>query len=389
MGDQHRVSTVVDGPADRAVRAPGVIDLRSGTSSLDAAVSTYRTLHQLSGGPFPQRQGLLEDDVRVALRDDRTITGNLVDAAGQPVAVPVLTPVDIVNWYSEEFRRARFPEAIDARSPMWHLSTYPGLSDEAFEQLALPALRAAALDPGALLFTDHAERADDPSTHRLDAVLAEVGPDVHELALVLDGPAREHYFAGRSALVDPGRPLHDSEETHIHVGASHASFVDELWAIYEAPFLELAELTPLRTYFTHDEMAAALQQPGVTHVEQRVDGRLVSWMMLSSDIGSFPWMDPAAIRAAAPDLPEDRIYIFPGLVTDPGYQGNHYADRLIHELTYALVLRDPEHLIVFETLDRNAAFLPGLIAAACDASGYGSIDFTLIGTQLYRSWRLS
>ncbi len=389
MDDRQLHSTVIEGAPRGAVATPPVIDLRSGASHLDASVAIYRALHQLSGGPFPQRQGLLADDVLVALRDERTITGTVVDGTGRPVSVPVLTPVDIVNWYSEEFRRARFGDALDAGAPMWHLSTYPGLSDEAFERLAVPALRAAALDPGAVVFTDHAERDDDPSNHRLDAVVAAVGPDVEELSLVHDGPAREHYFAGRSALVDPGAPTHDAEGTRIHVGASDASFVEELWAIYEEPFLELAELTPLRTYFTHDELAGALAQDGVTHVEQRLDGRLVSWMMLSSDLASFPWIDPAAILAAAPDLPEDHVYIFPGIVTDPAHQGNHYADRLIHELTYALVQRGPAHLIVFETLDRNATFLPGLIEAACDASGYGSIEFVAIGAQLYRCWRLS
>lgn len=389
MGDQHLQSTVVHEPANGAVTAPGIIDLRSPTSSLDAAVSTYRTLHQLAGGPFPQRQGLLEDDILVALRDDRTITGNLLDGAGQPVAVPVLTPVDIVNWYSEEFRRARFPEATDARSPMWHLSTYPGLSDEAFEQLALPALRAAALDPGALLFTDHAERADDPSTHRLDAVLAKVGTEVHELSLVLDGPAREHYFAGRVSLVDPGRLLHDTDGIDMHDGSTDTAFIDELWRIYESPFLELAELTPVRTYFTYDELTAALQHPGVTHVGLRVDGHLVSWMMQTSDIASFPWIDPDSIRAAAPEIPAECTYIIPGLVTDTAYQGNHYADRLMVQLLQGGLQRGLEHLLVFETLDRNATFLPALITAVFAASGYGTVVFEPIGTQLYRSWSLS
>ncbi len=389
MGNQHRSSTLVDHVVSGVATTPQVIDLRSGGSSLDAAVSLYRTLHELAGGPFPQRQGLLEDDVLVSLRDERTITGTLLDDAGRPVAVPVLTPVDVVSWYSEEFRRARFPEALDAGASMWHLSTYPALPDDAFEELVLPALRAAALDPGTLLFTDHAERDDDPSTHRLDSVLAKVGTEVQELDLVLDGPAREHYFAGRVTLVDPGRLLHDRDGIDLHHAYTERSFIDELWKIYESPFVELAELTPVRTYFTYDELTDALRHPGVTHVGLRVDGHLVSWMMQTSDIASFPWIDPAAIHAAAPDVPAECVYIIPGLVTDTEYQGNHYADRLMVELLHGGLSRGLEHLLVFETLDRNATFLPGLITAVFAASGYGTVEFEPIGAQLYRSWRLS
>lgn len=379
--------------SSRLVSTDGIdttIDLRERRSGTDVAVDVYRRLHELGGGPFPQFQGLLESDVRAALSDARTATVSLVTESGRPVArLPVLTPIELIAWYSQEFRSSRFPHEVASGVPMWHLSTFPGLSDDAFEEAAGATIEVASgtHDDGCIVFTDHAEREDDPSGHRLDALLRSAG--AQEIGLADAGPVREHYFVGHLRLHQPARRQRPAtSSTTISGPASSTSSTDELWRIYEAPFLRLAEKTPLRTYFTRAELAEAAGMPGVLQAEHRADDRLVSWMMMTSDIESFPWMDPAAFRTRVPGLPRDRFHVFPGLVTDEGYRGNHCSEQLIDEMTFALAQRGADHVIIFETLDENAGFLPELIEAAVESSGHGSLAFEPAGAQRYRAWRV-
>lgn len=374
-----------------------VIDLRRGAHAggsgpvallTPPSVRTYRDLHELSGGPFPQVQGLLEDDVVRALDDPRTIVAELGGPRGHAL-VPLLTPIDLVEWYSPEFRRVRFGSALDAGVPMWHLSTFPAADDDDYREAVRDALaRLRAEHPGGVVvFADHAERDDDPSGGRLTELLTAAG--AVEADLWDGGPAREHYFAGEARLGPGGRLLHDIDlRTSVAGSTRDEAFLDEVWSIYERPFLELAQKTPLRTYLTRDELREAIAAEGVIQVLHRVDDRLVSWLMMTTDIGSFPWMVAEAFYATAPGLPPERFHVFPGLVTDERFRGHHFTDRLVTEVAYALEQRGDAHVILFETLDENVGFLPELIEAGVAATGYGRLAFEPVGVQVHRAWEL-
>lgn len=382
--------------SDIRVEAPGaavgpdraLTDPAGGRAALVApAVRTYRDLHVLPGGPFPQVQGLLAEDIAAALADPRTITAELT-GPDHAAVVPLLTPVDLVGWYSAEFREERFGPEVAAGVPMWHLSTFPSAPDEEYERAVGEALERIADDPrGAVVFADHAERDDDPSAARLTRLLSAVGAE--EADLWDGGPAREHYFAGWVGLGLPPRSLDEIDlRTEVTGPTRDEGFLDELWAIYEGPFLELAKKTPLRSHFTKDELRDALASDGVIQILHRIDGRMISWLMTTTDIGSFPWMVAEAFYAVAPHLPPERFHVFPGLVTDAAHRGNNHADKLFLELAYALDRLGDEQVLVFETLDENAAFLPALIEAAAAAIGCRDLAFRPVGVQVHRAWTL-
>jgi len=368
-----------------------VIDLRApARTETERAVRAYRDAHSLSGGPFPQVQGLLAEDVRAALADERTVTAGLRTDRFLPVVeVPVLTPIDLVTWYSSEFRTARFGEQLAAGYTCWHLSTFPAVPDDTYEELlgdALDRLRVAT-SGGIIIFADHAERDDDPSGRRLAQLLARECHGSCEELLQPGGPVREHYLAGVFNAGDGGRLLHSVDlRTRVTGATDDERFLDELWAIYERPFKRLAEKTPLRTYFDHDELAGVLGKDGAVQISHRENDRLVSWAMMTTSIESFPWMDPQSFRSIDPTIPPERTHVFPGLVTDEEFRGNHCTDKLIAEIAFALEQQGPRHLIVFETLDENVDFLPRLIEDATEATGYGTVSFRSVGAQRFHAW---
>lgn len=353
------------------------------------SIAIYRSAHVLPDGPFPQVQGLLDADVARALADPRTVVAPIIDANGDVVPVPVFTPIDLAPWYSPEYRRARFRRELTAGYDIWHLSTFPSIPDEIFADLldlAVPSLLATS-PRGCVVFADHADRPDDPSGDRLDRTMHATGR-FEEVAVRGSGPAREHYFAGR--VERHGTPQNVSAidlRTQIGGPTYDQRFLVDLWSIYEVPFRSLAAQTPLRTYFEFDELAEAVSQPGVIQVQHRVNDRIVSWMMMTNRVGSFPWMDADAFRRLDPDLDDDAIWVFPGVVTDETYRGQHCVERLIDGIAFAMCSRGPRHLVVFETLDENVSFLPDLITRAVNATGFVTIRFEEVGAQVHRAWR--
>jgi len=355
----------------------------------DLSVAIYRAAHSLPGGAFPQVQGLLDADVRAALVDPRTLTASMRSAGGVETDVPVLTPIELAPWYSPEYRTARFRRDLAAGASVWHLSTFPSLSEEEFDRVthgALLELTSTSPD-GAIVFADHADRTDDPSNERLTTAFRSTG-HFEEVLIRSTGAAREHYFAGvlHANGTTPEHGVIDLR-TRVDGPIDDEEFLTRLWSIYEAPFRKLAEKTPLRTYFERDELAKVIRRPGVLQAQHRVNDNLVSWMMMTNDVASFPWMDADAFRACAQGLDDEHIWIFPGVVTDEGYRGQNCIDHLIDAMTLALLRHGPRHLVVFETLDENVEFLPGLIADSVSSTGYGAITFKEVGSQVHRVWR--
>ncbi len=355
----------------------------------DRSVAAYRTAHALRSGPFPQVQGLLDDDVARALADPRTVVVSITDPAGGTTRVPMFTPIDLAPWYSDEYRSVRFKRDLSAGSAVWHLSTFPGLADDEFFRVFEVAVRIVEgkSTSGCIVFADHADRADDPSTTRLTNAFTST-LQFEEVNVRSIGPAREHYLAGRMvALTDPDDVQVIDLRTTVKGPTTDPVFLDELWTIYEAPFRNLSAQSPLRSHFERDELADAISRRGVIQTEHRVDGRLVSWMMMTNDLRSFPWMDPEAFRAAAPDLSYDNIWVFRGVVTDETYRGQHCIQQLIDTAGAAMCRRAPEHLVVFEAVDENALFLPDLIAASVNATGFMNVEFHEVGAQVHRAWK--
>jgi hypothetical protein len=332
------------------------------------------------------RLGVFGEDLERALRDPNTIMTDSTTPDGEKVKVPVLVPLNILEWYNTELVDKKFGENTDA-----YYYDHPPVVDEESAQ-SIGELLFSKLDDGKVIITDkYADDTDSPIANVLNQ--AKSGEFTVE-AFGGDVESRVDVYASKVSFTDDGTVKNANSLFEVYEesidngeyernpdnGPSLAAVIEgdeaeAIWNIYEKPFDDLGHDDPTYAGFHKEDLLEILKDPNVAKVVNRVDGELTTLLFFLQDFDQAPWFNKQYYQEKYPEYAEtNNVFMFPGIVSDESKRGNNYAMDVIDLATNLLGKRDTDILITFECTEVSATYIPKIVTAAVNNSGVGKVE---------------
>lgn len=347
-----------------------------------AAYSAYRNENDQA-----IRIGIFGEDIERALNDPGTILLSHESEGGERVAVPLLAPLEILEWYNSDLIKRKYGEDVKALGYL-----HPPVSED--EAAAVEELIRQKVDEGYVVVTD--KYMDDLSSPISRAIIAANSDGDYDVdAFGGDVESRVDVFAGtmnvKERPVSEQKEIHDVYEDMLRNGELDALYgegvtpslervitgdeANRIWDLYEEPFEKLGVDDPTHAGFDREMLLGILADENVCKVVNRVNGELTTLMIFAQNLESTPWFNSSCYQAAYPSFFEGKqIFTFPSIVTDENLQGKLYAKNVIDLFTRLVAGSGRNALITFECTEISTTYIPKLVKRYVDATGVAIMD---------------
>lgn len=328
------------------------------------------------------RIGIFGDDVERALNDSDTVFLSITDNTGNTIEVPLLVPIDILEWYNKELMKRTYGDDVKA----FAYGHPPIVSENAYKQ-SLDIIKTE-LEGGSVVLTDI--YSDDDSSpiveiikeaqagsYSIDAFGGETESrvDVFIAPTVIEGgesnirQAPNLYEVYVEAVKNNEIDV-DPNNGPSMVQAIEGDDAEHIWQIYEKPFEGLGENDPTYAGFDKDSLQQLLKDPEVIKVVNRVESEITTLLMFLQSFEKAPWFNSDYFKRNYPDYFNTRnIFMFPSIVTDESKRGLNYATDTLNLAIKMMARRGSNILVTFECTEVSATYIPQIVEQAVNNSG--------------------
>ena len=335
--------------------------------------------------------GLYGDDLERALKNPGSeIIQYRQGESNPPIYAPLLVPAKELEWYNLELLKRTYGEGKE----FYYFAHPPIPEDDESRNIIKTAIKEK-LDGGAVIFMDRYLNRDDPmktlgvvgnSTHDQLYQLENLGgnklprkAEVFASTLKFDGVSEvkegPSFFQIYQQGIKSGEFEYDPRNGADLVEKIEGEEAEEVWKIYEKPFLDLGEDDPMHAGFDKNSLLAILSDPEAVKLINRESGKITTLCMFVPNFDQSPWFNKKYYENNYPDYYQTQnIFNFPGIVSDGRMRGKSYSMRLIDLATQVAAKRGTNVLVTFECTQTSAAYIPKIVTRAINSSGVGTVD---------------
>ncbi len=334
-------------------------------------------LNMIDTKTSPQRLGLGNQEFMDSLNYPGTICGEIRNKL-RTHTMPILVPTTSLYWYNQGLLNKLFPESetyfYSQVAPT--KSVVDKVSQKLKERDVVLASNSSALKKlVAKLNRDKALVEEGLSVSFLDNAFLNqyVGlikfdsDDVYEI----DKDIIESY---REAIED-GILEENLDNGVTIVDSIDSDDAERLWHIYQKPFDDISQKSPINAGFDKDGFYKALEDTSVLKVINRKDGQITTLALFETDLSNASWLNEDYFAENYPDAYRTKnILLFLGIVSDESMRGQTYSQSLINLLLKVGKKRGSCVYITFECNEVSSRYLPQLVDFAINASEIATID---------------
>ena len=334
--------------------------------------------------------GLYGDDLERALTNPGTKIIQYQQSENDPIYAPLLVPAKGLEWYNLELLNRTYGKGTE-----FYYFAHPPIPEDDESRNIIKTAIQEKLDEGAIIFMDRYLNRNDPmktlgvvssSTHDQlyksenlgDNELprkAEVFASTLKFERVSEVKKAPSFFQIYQEGIRSGEFEYDPQNGADLVEKIEGEEAEEVWEIYEKPFLDLGEDDPIHAGFDKNSLFAILSDPGAVKLVNRENGKITTLCMFVPNFDQSPWFNKKYYENNYPDYYQTQnIFNFPGIVSDGRMRGKSYSMRLIDLATKVAAKRGTNVLVTFECTQTSAAYIPKIVTRAINSSGVGTVD---------------
>ncbi len=332
------------------------------------------------------RIGIFGEDLEKALNNPDTLFLETKDNDGTLTKLPLLVPIDDLEWYNKELMKRTYGE--DTRAFAY---VHPPISDDEAQSRAVELIKSK-VEEGHVVLTD--VYSDDGSSP-IAKVIQEAQAGSYSLeAFGGDTESRADVFAGAVVFNDEHKivsapSLYESYEQAVkngeilfddQNGTALASVIEgeeaeRVWGIYEKPFEGLGENDPTYAGFDKESLLDILKDPEVAKIVNRANGEITTLCIFLQNFDKAPWFNKDYYKKHYPEYYQtNNVLMFPGIVSDENKRGNNYSADVINLTAQVLARRGSSVLVTFECTEVSTTYIPQLVTAAVNNTGISEIS---------------
>lgn len=334
--------------------------------------------------------GLYGEDLEIALKDPETILFKYKSPTGENVALPLLVPIEKLEWYNAEVLHKEYGEETKL-----YCYTHPPMPLNIEHVAEISDVIREKIEGGAVIILD--QYADRPLPLVLQSIV-----DNGECEFELFGDDTERKVAptycGRVKFdgidtVDTAPTLFEAYKKALASGKiendnangiSLLSLVEdeeaeEIWNVYDKPFQDLGAEDPVIDGFDKEYLTGILKDPEVPKIVTKKDGKICALCFFDRDFDKNPWFNKEYFRKNYPEYYEtNNIYMFPGIVASQDAKGITYGIEMINFATQLFAEMHTNAMVTFECSQESAKYIPKITKFAVDHSGVAKLEDSVL-----------
>jgi len=348
----------------------------------------------------PQRQGLLEEEYRDQLADNRTVTTPVETAEGL-IEVPQLAPIECFEWLNTEKYQADYPTEV-AQGRLQYFTEVPGVHPG---DKVLEGIMELAHSGGVLAFDTPS--CDPEAQARTLEMLDSMGIAYQEPELL----GTQTYFAGGIKLKRPHQKLEhprpfrsaygakvesgdynpDSQNGVVLKSTVSQDVADYAYNFYDAAYQVIND-HPCKQGLSPEEFRdMTVGDPDIDKIFCLNNGTPESLYLTCDDLTKLSWVNAGYYAEHYPEkYSKGQVVWFPGIATDkrPEVAG-HNSEAIIQFIAELTEAGDNEFTVVFDFCDLNTSWLAKTIEDFINKTPEASVTIDPIATQQYWAVRLA
>lgn len=368
------------------------------TTDQHVSYDEYRRALSFVSSISPQMQGLSLQEFSLDVGRTPGVYCSTVEGEMGEVQIPQLSPVELYPWLNSDYYKNAFPREY-ANDNLSHYVEYDGVTPS--KEVA-DRIQSLADTEGVLVF-DYPD-ADSEYMSRLQSMLDSLDVETtEEIAL-----GSQTYYAGKCRLKQVNTTGQDSDiqttfrrmiddgilKSEVASGASyHETLTEEqaesLYDSYAEAFQVLND-HPCRQGIDADEFKELITRDReVIKLINQHQSNVVTVCLLGDDLTKFDWLNTKFYEDRFPEETRaNELIYFPAIYTDPTARGVQGAGAVVRLLTQMSEYGKHEVVVAFDCCDMNKDVLASYLARLINKSSELSVEFEVIGAQLYKAVRL-
>jgi hypothetical protein len=368
-----------------AVVGAGVIYQRVTRKAVEKSERSYETFSEWQDkNQKGLRIGVYHDELHAALSDKDTLSLKTKDEVGKKIRIPVLTPIEQLEWFNQELVEKRFGTERNV-----YVYTHPPYDIEGVDD-KISKLLEEVVNRGDIVLTEvYSDDTESPVSKFIESARQDIGTDVEAFGTE-ELPSRVDFFEGIADVTNGEGTVHNDmtfydalelckDEGLVTIDPLNGPDIidiiegeeaERIWNLYEGPFYELGVNDPTLAGFDHDTLIEILRDPNIVKFVNRVDGKISTMMMYLNDFSKAPWFNEQHYRTKYPEyFDTGNIIMFTGIVSDENMRGNNYGVGLLELMADVVSRRGTDVMVIMECTEISTMYIPNLGKAALEANG--------------------
>jgi hypothetical protein len=383
--------------ADIATCTEAATNVELSNDEVERSAAIYESFRQEQDGAV--KIGLYGDDLRIAMQDLGTVMVKYaVQTEVQPVHMPVLVPINGLEWYNLPYLHEKYGE--DAQLYCYVHPPIPG--DEGSREVIASAVKDV-LDSGAVVLLDQYQGAspfdsknwvpdDMPEDSNGTIVRLRNNEDIYELEsmnsngrlkksdvfvcpidfdgidVVKEAPS---IYDTYQRAVENGELIIDAQNGPSIERVMSVNDMQKVWDIYEKPFERLSKGNPVLAGFDEGSLKYMLADPDIVKMVNRKDGDITTLLIFTQNFNHYPWFNEEYFKRTYPDYYDTgNILLCPGIVSDEAKRGTAFSWSLVDLLVKVAAKRETNAALSFECTEISTRYIPTkVVARGVEASG--------------------